>query len=1057
MENNQDTKVAPTKFWSGLEEYYGDPAFMKHAEDEFMSSPLNVDDGKDPVARRDFLKLMGASLAMATTACVRRPVQHIIPYAQAPKDVTPGEANYYASTWFDGSEGYGLLVKTMEGRPLKLEGNPGHPMNTGKLPARAHAEVLAQYDPDRLKGPVRNLPNKNRTNKETIATQWADLDAKVIEALGQGSAVVLTSSMPSPSTEALLADFAKAHALRTVTWDMIPYDEVRGGQKRAYGKEILPRYRFDLAKMIVSIDCDFLGTYLSPTEFTRGYSRSRQPGPEMARLVVFESLQSLTGLNADDRVRIKPSQQLDVVLALMNEIITNFAKDKYSQLHGYLQTYNGFAAKLGADAGLFKKVAEQLWKNRGKSLVLAGGLTGQTAEAADLQMAVNALNSLLENDGATIDHEVAPYNTHAGSNAEMAKLIADMKDGKVKTLIINNVNPMYALPKESGFHEALQKVGLIVYAGNYNDETGSIANYIATTGTSLENWNDYELQKGVYSLQQPTIRPMYETRAFEDSLIAWTGKAANAPARLKAAATFHDYLKGIWKSEMLAKSTEHKSFDEFWIAILRSGVLQTGAHRDKTGGARTINLGNLSTKPRAEQNGLELVIYPKVHMLDGRYANIAWIQELPDPVTKVVWDNYLTVSPAMAKRENLKQGDLVNLKVGEKSLEVPVFVQPGQHDQVLGLAIGYGRKGAGRVANEIGHNAYQLASFAADGKAVFSGLNATIEKTGEWYELAPIHGHNMMRDETVTDVDRPIVFETTNEAFQKNPGSGIEHHKLITIWPQHQYTKHRWAMSVDLTKCTGCSACVIACQSENNVPVVGKKYILQGREMHWLRIDRYYKGAPDSPEAVFQPVMCQQCENAPCETVCPVLATVHNDEGLNDMVYNRCVGTRYCSNNCPYKVRRFNWFNYAKTREEPLHMAYNPDVTVRARGVMEKCTFCVQRIRKGTNEARDRKENLKDGEIQTACEQTCPADVFVFGDLNDPNSRVKKLFEDQRTYALLEELNTQPRVRYMSRIRNADRVIAEEGEGHGAGKSSEKQEQHKQEQHKQVHKEGGHS
>jgi molybdopterin-containing oxidoreductase family iron-sulfur binding subunit len=1042
MSNEHNTTQQGPEYWLSLEQYKNDPAFAKQAENEFLSSPLQSEDGQDGFARREFLKLMGASIALASTAaCVRRPIQHIIPYAQAPKEITPGVPNFYTSTWFDGVEGGGLLVKTLEGRPIKLEGNPHHPMNLGALPARAHADVLFLYDPDRLQGPKQNLQNKTRSNRETVATKWEDLDTKVVDELKKGGTVVLTSTVPSPSLQSLMGEFAKSYGARVVTYDALPLDVIREGQKRSYGKAVLPRYSFDRAKMVVTIDADLFGTFLSSAEFLKQWGKARKPGKEMVRLVSFESNLSLTGLNADDRIRIKPSQQLDVVLGLIHEVGVKIGKHALAQnakVQSYLSTYADMPARLGVDSKLWAQLANDLWSNRGKSIVVAGGLPTLTEEAVELQIAVNMLNSILGNDGQTIDAESSSFNSFAGSSSDLASLISDMQAGKVKTLIINDLNAMYVLPKDSGFQDAIQKVDFVVYAGNGNNETGKFANYVATTGTGFESWGDFELQGGVFSIQQPTIRPMYDTRSFAESLHTWALKAASVPAGVKASATWYDYVRNIWKTNVFSKAGAGKSFDDFWADVLQQGVVVVG-NRERTGSPRSFSIDSVSTKARQNKSGYELVLYPTVQLADGKYANVSWLQELPDVVTKRVWDNYVSVSPATARKENLNDGDMINLKVGGKTLVAPVQVQPGMHDDVFAIAVGYGRTDAGKVGNGIGVDAYQLASFKG-GRAVFAGQSVSFAKTGEKYQLVSTQHHHSMEG-------RNIVTETTNEAWQKNPSAGIHHHKVFSIWPSHQYTKHKWAMSIDLNSCTGCSACVIACQSENNIPVVGKKYVMQGREMHWIRIDRYYKGSSDNPEGVFQPMLCQHCETAPCETVCPVLATVHNDEGLNDMVYNRCVGTRYCSNNCPYKVRRFNWFNFSK-REEPLHMALNPDVTVRVRGVMEKCTLCVHRIRHVTTDKKVRGEALKDGDIKTACQQTCPTDAIVFGDLNDPTSHVHQLFQDQRTYAVLEDLNTQPRVRYMSRVRNAVRAVeavhgAHEGhEKDKGGKIDNQQQQH---------------
>lgn len=1033
--NAGDSGLVPSsakrEYWMSLEHFNGDAAFAEKAETEFQSSPLREGDAEDGFARREFLKLMGASVALATTACIRRPVQKIIPYAQAPKEITPGVPNFYASTWYDGIEGYGTLVKTFEGRPIKIEGNPSHPMNLGGLTARPHAEVLSLYDPDRLAGPVRNLPNKTRTNKETISTKWEEADAAVLTELEKGDVAILSSTLPSPSTRAMIADFTKSFgSVRWVQYDTLAADDILEASRLSYGKAVVPRYRFDKAKIIVSIGADFLGTHLSPAEFMKQWARVRKPGANMARLVMFESMMSITGMNADDRIRIKPSEYLSVVYLLIAKLQKKGMSIPASAA-AIAKLGEEQASKLNAKESMIDALATELWENKGRGLVVAGGLTTQTADALQLQIAVNFLNSALGNDGVTVDHDAAAFETRKGSAKELSALISDLSAGKVKTLIVHNLNPAYALPEDAEFAASLSKVPFVIYTGNRNDETGKYANLVLPSGSTLESWGDYELQSGLFSIQQPTIRPLHDSRSFEESLFAWSQKSKSPAARVKSAKDWYEYVVQTWKSEIYPRSIDAKgkSFDEFWMTVLQKGIAETHDRRDRTSAPRSFNAAALGAVNKKSSSEFELVIYSTAHIADGRYANVAWLQELPDPVTKVVWDNFASVSIATARRTGLKDGDMIDLQAGAKTLTVPVHVQPGMADDVFALAIGYGRSNPGKVAKEIGADAYKLASFNS-GAPIYAGIAVKFTKAAGHYKLASTQTHHIIGDDIK---ERQIVVETTNEAFQKKPSSGIHNHKVFSIWPSHQYNKHKWAMSIDLNVCTGCSACVMACQSENNIPVVGKKYVMQGREMHWIRIDRYYKGQPENPDVALMPLTCQQCETAPCETVCPVAATTHSEEGLNDMAYNRCVGTRYCSNNCPYKVRRFNWFNYSK-REEPLHMALNPDVTVRVRGVMEKCTFCVHRIRASVGSAKANKEpgQLVDGSLQTACQQTCPTNAITFGDLNDKASAVAKLFGEARSYALLEDLNTQPRVRYMSRIRNADRpeLAHEEGGEH---------------------------
>lgn len=1012
--SENDNKKENPKYWLSLEQWKNDPEFRQLAEQEFMSSPLAEEDSKDGWARREFLKLMGASLALGAAGCVRRPAEKIIPYAKNPAEIVLGIPDWYSSSWVDSNgEAFGLLVKTREGRPIKIEGNPEHPMNRGGLSARGNAQILSLYDPERLQGPKHNLQNPKKTNRDTINITWENLDKAVVEQLKKGSVAVLSRTLASPATSAVLAEFLKAFKAQHVVWEPLCEDTVIEGQKASFGEELIPRYRFESIRHVVSIDCDFLGTYLSPTEFSKQWSKARKIGNEMARLVVFESMLSLTGMNADDRFAIRASQQVDVAMALLHHVASRAGDARVKELTA---AFANAPEKLGLDDKAFAQTAEELWAHRGQSLVLAGGLTTRTTQSRQLQAAVNMLNSLLQNDGKTIDYHV-PQKTLQGSYKRLAALIEDMKAGKVKTLVIHGINPAYALPKEAGFIEAARNVETVVYTGDRIDETACLAEYIATDHHNLENWGDMEAQAGVLSIQQPTIRPLYNTRAFEDSLIAWTTQGGVASAPMKAAGGWYNYLRNFWNTEIYKKHGANgwnvSNFEDFWTKLLQEGVYDLTSKVAKVAAPRRARAETLGqVKPQAP-SGYELVLYPTVGLSDGTLANIAWLQEFPDPVTKICWDNYLCVSPATADKEGLREGSIVTLTVGNKKVEAPVHIQVGLHDNVLAMAVGYGREAAGKVANGIGINAFELASFNK-GEPIFAGIPAQFEKTGRSYRLANPNGYNSM-------VGRQIVVEATLAEVIKDPNAGIHRHHVFSIWPKHKYPGHKWGMIVDLNACTGCSACITACQSENNSPVVGKRYVLEGREMNWMRVDRYHSGSPANPDSHFQPVMCQQCENAPCETVCPVLATVHSAEGLNDMVYNRCVGTRYCSNNCPYKVRRFNWFNYAKKIESPLNLALNPEVTVRTRGVMEKCTFCVHRIHEGKNKAKDRGEPLKDGEIKTACQTTCPTDAIVFGDINNPESAVSKLFKEKRGYALLEELNTQPSVRYLARIRNADR------------------------------------
>lgn len=1015
------------KYWRSLEDFSGDPEFLKQAQTEFLSSPLR-EEKEEGWARREFLKLMGASIAMSSAACVRRPIQKIVPYNKQPEEVTFGVDNFYSSTWFDGTEGLGLLVRTREGRPLKVEGNPHFPLNKGGMSARGHAHILALYDPDRLRGPKRNVQNrdkgKERSNRDTVSTKWETADEEIVKALNAGGVAVLTGNISSPSTRAVVNDFGQAFGARHYTWDALTAEDVRLGQRESYGTDLVPSFRLDKAKVIVSVDADFLGSWLMPTTFQRQFSAGRRDPAAMSKLIVFDSNYSLTGANADIRVKIKPSLQLQAVLGLAHEIIIKKKATKFAgseQVAKVLQPFAQAHLKLGIQAETMAKMADALIAAQGQSLILAGGLSAMTDRTKSLQIATAFLNSALENDGVTVDY-AHPLNLDS-SSANLMNLIAAIDKGDVKTLIIHGANPVYASPLGARFVAALKKVAMVVSTADRNDETAKFADYVLPDPHSMETWNDAEYVEGLLCLQQPTIRPLYDTRSFQLSLMTWAFMAKKGPKRLQEFETYYDYLRNYWRTELQPRFARGQSFEAFWEQALQAGYV--GDWSEPPRRARNFRVEALSSvfATHTGESGYEVVMYASKALSDGSLANVSWLQELPDPISKICWDNYVSVSLATAQKEGLAEGALVRIKVGEDEVTLPTHVQPGLHDEVLAVAVGYGRTDAGKVGNQIGVNVYPLATLHGD-QIAFSGLRATLQSVGKKVILAATQSHHSMEG-------RKIVVEATQKEYVKDAGANNHHAHVWSIWGGHQYNGNKWAMAVDLNTCTGCNACIVACQSENNIPVVGKKYVIQGREMHWMRIDRYYVGDPAQAETVFQPVMCQQCDNAPCETVCPVLATVHSSEGLNDMVYNRCVGTRYCANNCPYKVRRFNWFHYASHAEKPLHLALNPDVTVRTRGVMEKCTFCVHRIKARKIEAKNNGTSIKDGDIKTACQQSCPSQAIVFGDINDPGSAVANLFKEKRSYALLEEFGAAPMVRYMTKIRNNDQDKRVSDSSHG--------------------------
>ncbi|HTL11890.1 MAG TPA: 4Fe-4S dicluster domain-containing protein, partial [Bdellovibrionota bacterium] len=932
-----------------------------------------------------------------------------------------------ASTWPGVYGGHGILVKTREGRPIKLEPNPEHPVNGSGLCAQAQAAILTMYDPDRLTGPV--AVSGGSTNN----VSWADLDKAVGGKLRSGGKVrILTGGVSSPSTRKLIKEFLGGVSDgKHVQWEPSISPALLAAQEESYGEAKLPVYRFDRADLVVTFGSDFLGA--SPDQAAnmalwgkkRDLRGQKAQGARMSRMIAFEPTVTLTGANADERYAVDAGDELKVALAIAHELTVGMQQTKLAGDAPTREALRDFSpAKVAQDVGgkvteeLIKKVAKELWENRGRSLVIGGDLLSSGADGLKLQLAINLLNSALENDGVTVDFSAHAENAGLMSGwKDFRALVQDMNSGSVDVLIIQGVNPVYHLGKATGFAAALGKVKMAVRVADRVDETGAACHFVAPEHHFLENWGDHEPRAGLLSLQQPTIHPLHDTRGFQDMLLAWAGKKG----------TWHEYLQDSWK---LVHSTHGRGqgFEEFWMDSLQKGVVGAASAKESAGRHfRTYSLRSLMSGRAAKSEGLKLALYRKVSLGDGAgaQANNGWLQEMPDPVTTVTWDNHFNVAPALAQKMKLVQNDVVRVTTEDGSaLELPVLVQPGMPENTVSVAVGYGRTRVGSVGTGVGGDANAFVKTDADGIPIFSGQKIKMEKLGWRYELALTQGHHRT-------MDRPIVNDITLNEYRKEPGAEMHTNpelrpkEVATIWPLHEYTGYRWGMSVDQTACTGCGACVIACQAENNIPIVGRARVRVSREMQWIRIDRYYSGSDDAPDLVFQPMMCQHCENAPCETVCPVLATSHTDEGLNDMTYNRCVGTRYCQNNCPYKVRRFNFFDHWKDYRGTINLAWNPDVTVRTRGVMEKCTFCIQRINEGKVKARVEGRKVQDGEIQTACMQTCPTDAIVFGDVNDPTSRVSKLRAEARGFKAIEEMNTKPSITYLSKVRNKEQGATE--------------------------------
>lgn len=978
------------KYWQSLAERDGDPAVLEQAQREFREELPVGAAASTGETRRDFFKVMGLSAAAAMVACQRAPVEKVIPYVSKPDEVTPGVALWYASTCGACSARCGVLLKTRDGRPIKVEGNDEHPVSRGGVCATGQASVLSLYDANRARFAS--------TGGKRLA--WAELDRAVVEGLKQaaeqGRAIrVVLPPVLGPSAEAAVKRFLAAYpTARTVRYEPLgELSAIADAHLVTHGARVVPDYRFDKAKVIASFGADFLGTWVSPVAFTRQYVEGRDAAGkrEMSRHFQVEPLLSLTGASADRRFPVAPSDLTPALGGLVKRLATKAGR-----------TVPGLAGlpapALAAEA--LDELAEALWAQRGHSLVVSGG------EDVAAQVLANVANALLDNEGTTVS--VADGVALDAEALSFDALLGELKAGGVGALLFLGVNPVYSDPRGEALAKLLAGVPLTVSTSDRLDETAWLTRFHAPESTPLETWGDAEPRRGVLSLRQPAVSTIHDTRDAVESLLAWAG----------APQSHYDFLRARWEAEVypLAASAP-AGFQAFWDDSVRRGVVTLAPRApDAAPVFREDGLEEALAGVSTSDGGFELALYPKVTVRDGALANNGWLQETPDPITKATWGNYVCINPKRAAQLGIEDGTVVEVSVGGRSLALPALLQAGTHPRALGIAVGYGRTRAGRVADGVGGNGYALAS-VVDGRVRRVVEGVTLKATPAKKPLALTQTYHRLEG-------RPHVKEAELAEFLVNPRAGNEAHgghggggHSPSMWSGHQYTGHRWAMAVDLSACTGCNACVVSCNAENNIPVVGEDEVLRGREMHWMRIDRYYSGDEDNPRVVHQPMMCQHCENAPCETVCPVLATVHSSEGLNQQVYNRCVGTRYCANNCPTKVRRFNWFDYK--HDEPLErMVLNPDVVVRSRGVMEKCSMCVQRLQEGKMAAKREGREPRDGEIQTACQQSCPARAIHFGDLNDPNSDIARLRQDGRAYRLLEELNIGPSITYLTKIRN---------------------------------------
>jgi MoCo/4Fe-4S cofactor protein with predicted Tat translocation signal len=988
------------EYWRTLEELSQTPEFQEYLYNEF---PPLATQPPDALSRRGFLRVMAASLALAgaTSACGFYPRETIVPYVKAPENIVPGKALYYATAVPRNGFGLGLLVESHMGRPTKVEGNPDHPASRGATDAVAQASVLTLWDPDRSSSIIhRGTPSTWGAFSAAMATEMAN------QQMEQGRGMrILTPTITSPTLAAQIrALLAKLPGAKWHQYDPITRDGRREGARLAFGEPVDTVYNFENADVVLALDGDVFSDDPGAVRYERDFmSRRRVTGqtPDAAtmnRLYVIESGRSLVGGCADHRLPVRPSQIEPFARALAQRL---------GAIPGEAVLPEGIPAEW------FDALVRDLENSRGRSLVVPG-----EQQPAAVHALAHAINAALGNAGQTVVYidpvEAEPVN----QTASLRELVEEMEAGKVNLLVILEGNPIYTSPADLDFAAPLipdpqtgeKRVRTVVHLSLYEDETSYYSDWHVAAAHYLEAWGDVRAFDGTVSIIQPLIAPLYDGKSPLEVLAVLNGNVGATP---------YDQVRAYWKAQVNAPD-----FEKFWAQAVHDGVIPDTAHAPRTVAVQA-NLELPEPSPRTPNEGdLEVVFRPDPFIRDGEYANNAWLQELPKPFTHITWDNVAAVSLATAKKLDVgepssdgwwREAPIVTVAYGGREIQAPVWIVPGMPDDTVTLYLGYGRSRGGNVATidrgqPRGYNAYALRiSFAP-----WFDTGASLRKTRETYQIATTQPHHRIPP------GRGMVMKSLDLAAFKEEAAhgGHEGHEMISLYPEWEYKGYAWGMAIDQTACTGCSACVVACVAENNIPVVGKDQVIMGREMHWLRIDTYYQGDAENPRANYQPMLCQHCEKAPCEPVCPVGATVHDDEGLNDMVYNRCVGTRYCSNNCPYKVRRFNFFEFNDNVSESLKAQRNPDVTVRARGVMEKCSFCVQRINLARIEAKKANRRITDGEVVTACQTACPTGAIVFGDINDSEAAVVKLKAQPHNYAVLGDLNTQPRTTYLARLWN---------------------------------------
>ncbi len=1001
MSSMSQTTSGP-RYWRSLDDLAQTPEFQEMVGREF---PGEIWESIPPATRRQFLKVMGASIALAGLTACRWPAEEIVPFAHRPKGSDPGVPKQYATVMELGGAAQGLLVTSYDGRPIKVEGNPNHPDSLGAASAFAQAAILGIYDPDRSRSLV------HRQQGQEFAKTWADFKAFAAEHFatyqkrrGRGLAVLAEPSS-SPTLARLRARLLEAFP-EAVWAEHTPCANTSEpeGVARLFGRRLRPVLHLDRARVVACFAADPIYDHPSALRHARGYAQARRPeaGEQMMRLYAAEPTYSLTGGIADERVAVAPSALPALILALVRELTSVHGLS----LDGVDAATLSRAVPPAGSERFVRLLARDLAANRGRALLVAGA-----GAAAEVHVLVQALNAALGCVGTTVDY-IADPDAESPAPESIAGLTRSLRAGQVSTLIILGGNPVYDAPADLGLAKLLDGVPTSIHLSGYKDETSRRCTWHVPAAHFLEAWGDARSWDGTLSVAQPLIEPLYDGRSAIELVATILGD---------------DLANGydLVRATMRGMAPAGAGFEQLWHDSLNNGVVAETASEPVRTSPRPAAVGAAiaaaaAPPAQAGQTGLELQLVPDRKVYDGRFANSGWLQELPDPITKVTWDNALLLSVADAGRLGVKTDDLVRVEAAGAHVELPAYVLPGQADGVATVSLGYGREAAGVVGDSVGANTYRLRTTAAPHVV----MGARLTPTGRQHKLACTQDHHAIDAvgfEARVHRLPELVRETTLDSYLADPEviqHEAHHAPLFSLWKERTYEGDQWGMAIDLNSCIGCNACVIACQAENNIPVVGREQVINGREMQWIRVDRYFRGEPETASMSFQPVPCMQCEDAPCEEVCPVAATQHTADGLNAMVYNRCVGTRYCSNNCPYKVRRFNFFNYHEHVSGVQKMMYNPDVTVRSRGVMEKCTYCIQRIEEARITAKKEGRPIRNGEIVTACQQTCPSQAIVFGNLNDSESEVAKLRENNRAYAMLAELNVRPRTHYLARLRN---------------------------------------